>query len=185
MTDRLPAGVVLTKLDTHADDRGALTEVFRSSWDTRIEPVQWNVTLSEPGVLRGVHVHLEHTDYLAVIDGRADVGLYDARPGSETHGQATVVAMRADEMAGMTIPPGVFHGLCFHERSIFLYGLSHGWVPGDDLACRWDDPDMGIPWNIDSPSLSDRDAAAPSLSRLLEQIGPALPGRPADGAGGS
>jgi dTDP-4-dehydrorhamnose 3,5-epimerase len=176
MSDRLPAGVLVTKLDTYADERGTLTEVFRSAWDTGIEPVQWNVTLSAAGVLRGVHVHLEHADYLAVVDGRADIGLYDARPASETHEMAVVMPMRADEMTALTIPPGVFHGLYFHERSIFLYGLSHGWEPDDDLACRWDDPDMAIPWELSSPSMSDRDEAAPSLRFLLAETGP--PGGP-------
>lgn len=182
MSERLPRGVEVTEFQTHADDRGALTEVFRSTWDTGIEPVQWNVTLSAPGVLRGVHVHIEHTDYVAVIDGWADVGLYDARPGSTTEGLAALIALRADEMAALTIPPGVFHGLYFHERSTFLYGLSHGWEPADDLACRWDDPAMGIPWRVDSPTVSERDSEAPSLRTLLAEIAPRLAapaGRPA------
>jgi dTDP-4-dehydrorhamnose 3,5-epimerase len=62
MTDRLPVVIRLTKLETHEDDLGALTEVFRESWDTGVAPSQWNVTVSQPGALRGVHVHLEHTD---------------------------------------------------------------------------------------------------------------------------
>jgi dTDP-4-dehydrorhamnose 3,5-epimerase len=181
MSERLPNGVRLTKLETHADDRGALTEVFRSSWDTGIAPSQWNVTVSAPGVLRGVHVHLAHTDYVTVVEGWADVGLYDVRPTSPSHGLATVVALRGDPMDGLTIPPGVFHGLYFHERSVVLYGLSHGWDPSDDLACRWDDPDMRIPWPVRSPALSDRDAAAPTLRELLAEIGPALGGGPGSG----
>ncbi|MGH2674225.1 MAG: dTDP-4-dehydrorhamnose 3,5-epimerase family protein [Actinomycetota bacterium] len=185
MNDRMPHGVRLTKLETHDDDRGFLTEVFRSAWDTGIEPVQWNVTVSDHGVLRGVHVHLEHTDYIAVVDGWADVGLCDARPGSPTEALAVVVPLRSEEMAGLTIPPGVFHGLYLHERSIFLYGLSHGWEPADDLGCRWDDPEMGIPWPVDSPTLSDRDRTAPPFSRLLAEIGPALPAGPDGGSPGS
>jgi dTDP-4-dehydrorhamnose 3,5-epimerase len=185
MRDRLPLGVRLTKLETHHDDRGALTEVFRESWDTGVAPSQWNVTVSEPGVLRGVHVHLEHTDYIAVIEGRADVGLHDARPGSPTEGAAALVELRGEETAGLTIPPGVFHGLYFHERSIFLYGLSHEWTPEDDLACRWDDPRLAIPWKARTPIVSNRDVAAPGLTQLLAEIGDALPTVPGPGAPGS
>lgn len=185
MTDeRLPDGVRVTTLETYADDRGSLTELFRSSWDTGIEPAQWNVTVSAPGVLRGVHVHIEHTDYVAVVEGRADVGLYDVRPRSASHGLATVVTLRGDPMAGLTIPPGIFHGLYFHERSVVMYGLSHGWDPSDDLACRWDDPDMAIPWPVRSPSLSDRDAGAPPLRKLAAEIGSALGDGPGSGAAG-
>lgn len=160
--------------------------MFRGSWDSGIRPTQWNVTVSEPGVLRGVHVHLEHTDYLAVIEGRADVGLYDARPGSPTRGLASLVGLHAEAMAGLTIPPGVFHGLHFHERSVFLYGLSHEWTPEDDLACRWDDPAMGIPWRgPGNPRVSSRDLAAPGLTELLAEIGSSLPVVPGPGARGS
>lgn len=60
---KLPSQCVLRNLTTHSDHRGALTEIFRKEWQTGIEPVQWNFVHSQPNVLRGVHVHVLHTDY--------------------------------------------------------------------------------------------------------------------------
>jgi dTDP-4-dehydrorhamnose 3,5-epimerase len=176
VTQRLPAGVSLTKLETHHDHRGSLTEIFRVGWiDPDASPAQWNFTVSEAGVLRGVHLHLSHTDYLVVAEGRADIGLRDVRRGSPTDGLATIVAMNAEEPSALTIPPGVIHGLHFRERSIVLYGLSEEWDLADDLACRWDDPDVGIPCGVTSPTISERDAGAPSLRDLLAAVEHAQP----------
>ena len=47
-------------------------------------PCQWAATLSQANVLRGVHVHHRHHDYLVLLRGDS-VGLYDARPKSPTH----------------------------------------------------------------------------------------------------
>src|SRR3972149_1059 len=51
-TISLPAGVRLLPLQMNRDDRGVFTEVFRRSWDTGIEPVQWNFVRSQAGGLR-------------------------------------------------------------------------------------------------------------------------------------
>ncbi|MCH8346086.1 MAG: dTDP-4-dehydrorhamnose 3,5-epimerase family protein, partial [Chloroflexi bacterium] len=71
----LPAGVHLRPLQANEDDRGVFTEVFRKVWDTGVDPVQWNFVTSRAGVLRGVHVHVRHDDYLILVKGRASVGL--------------------------------------------------------------------------------------------------------------
>ena len=67
----LPDGVSLLALAPHKDERGAFTELFRAPWDLAIAPVQWNAVRSEAGVLRGVHAHHRHADYLTVVVGRS------------------------------------------------------------------------------------------------------------------
>jgi dTDP-4-dehydrorhamnose 3,5-epimerase len=34
-------------------------------------------------------------------------------------------------------------------------------VPEDELAVAWNDPEIGIAWPIEHPTLSPKDAAAP------------------------
>ena len=154
----------------HHDPRGAVTEVFRESWETGIAPVQWNVVRSEAGVLRGVHVHVRHDDYLILLDGRALVGLRDLRPHSPTSGRTCLFEMRGDELAALTIPPGVAHGFYFPEAAVHLYAVSEYWDPADELGCHWADPALEIPWPAEPAILSTRDAAAPPLSVLLRQL---------------
>ena len=76
----LPDGVALRPLTMSRDSRGSFTELFRDEWETGLSPVQWNAVSSEPGTLRGVHLHTRHDDYLTTLKGRASVGLRDLRP---------------------------------------------------------------------------------------------------------
>jgi dTDP-4-dehydrorhamnose 3,5-epimerase len=169
-TAALPAGVKLRQLTPHEDERGCFMEVFRDEWNTDVAPVQWNAVRSEPGVLRCVHVHAVHDDYLLLYAGRAAIGLCDLRLGSPTEHMAALVEMSGDQPAALTIPHGVAHGFYFHEPSVHIYAVSHFWDTTDELGCRWDDPDLGIPWPLESARLSDRDAALGPLSALLANL---------------
>jgi dTDP-4-dehydrorhamnose 3,5-epimerase len=175
VASELPQGVRLSALETHTDHRGQLTEIFRADWDTGIAPVQWNVTTSNPDTLRGVHVHVRHVDYLVLLSGRATFGLRDLRTGSPTAGLVSLVDVTGSELRTLTIPPGVAHGFYFHEHSLLVYSVSHYWDVDDEFACRWDDPELGIPWPTTSPLLSERDASSPPLSTMLRDIEPWQP----------
>ncbi len=168
----LPAGVAVHPLTSHADERGAFTEVFREEWGLGVEPVQWNAVRTEPGVLRGVHVHVRHADLLTVADGWATIGLCDLRTGSPTHGLATTVDLRGDAMDVIVIPPGVAHGFLFHERSLHVYAVTHYWATDDELGCHWADPALGIRWPAEPRRISDRDARLPRLVDLRAQLAP-------------
>lgn len=164
----LPAGVELHRLTPHADARGVFTELFRESWGLPVAPAQWNVVRSERNVLRGVHAHWRHADYLTVVAGRATIGLHDLREGSPTGGMGTAVELSADEPAALSIPTGVAHGFYFDEPSIHVYAVSHEWDPADELGCRWDDPDLDIAWPCTDPFISERDGALGPLAALRE-----------------
>ena len=175
---KLPHGVAHRLLTMHHDERGALTELFRQSWDADVAPVQWNLVTSAAGVLRGVHVHPRHLDYVVVAQGRASMGLCDLRSGSPTEGRTALVEMRGDPLSALTIPPGVAHGFLFHEPSVLLYGVSEYWDPADELGCHWADPALGIPWPVTEAAVSARDAAAPPLAEILPRIPPFGHARP-------
>ena len=67
----LPHDVEVIPLATHRDERGWLTEIYRQKWPVGVQPCQWNATFSDANVLRGVHVHYKHTDYLVLLRGRS------------------------------------------------------------------------------------------------------------------
>ncbi len=158
-----------------SDRRGVFTEVFRESWDTGIRPVQWNLVRSEPKVLRGVHVHVRHSDYFVLVNGRVLIGLCDLRQGSPTERAAALIELDGEKLQALTIPPGVAHGFYFIARSQHLYSVSRYWDTADELACQWADPGLGIPWPFDDAVVSERDAGARSLAELLDEIAPYQP----------
>jgi dTDP-4-dehydrorhamnose 3,5-epimerase len=166
----LPHGVELRELTPHADDRGVFTELFRAEWGVGDELPQWNAVHSKAGVLRGVHVHRVHDDYLTVVSGRVVFGLCDLRPGSPTYREATTVEIAAGAPKALMIPHGVAHGFWFAEDSVHVYAVSHYWDPDDELGCRWDDPALGIPWPQKTAHISRRDADLQSLSELIEEL---------------
>lgn len=169
--DRMrPDGVRLRPLEPHADARGVFTELHRVEWDTGVAPVQWNAVRSAAGVLRGVHVHPRHDDYLVVFAGRATVGLCDLRDRSPAGGRACCIELAGDSPTAITIPHGVAHGFFFHEPSIHVYAVSHYWDDSDELGCHWADPELGIPWPMRSAHASPRDEALPSLAALRAHL---------------
>ena len=166
----LPEGVSVRSLQIHHDERGSLTEFFRASWDTGIDVVQWNYSESEARVLRGVHVHVKHADYLIVLRGRASIGLRDLRMGSPSEGMTALVEMQGTKPHALIIPPGVAHGFYFQTPSAHLYAVSEYWDQLDELGCHWADPALEINWPEIEPLISARDAALPSLRELVESL---------------
>ncbi len=175
-SDGMIDGVRLIELEPHHDERGTFLELHRLEWETGVAPVQWNAVRSEPGVLRGVHVHPRHDDYLLIHSGSATVGLADLRPGSETEGMRLCVTLDGDEPRAIVIPHGVAHGFMFREPSLHIYAVSHYWDTADELGVRWDDPDLAIPWPQADPLLSERDRTLPRLNVLREQLDSAWAG---------
>jgi dTDP-4-dehydrorhamnose 3,5-epimerase len=166
MDPRLPHGVIIRDLKPITDARGTLIELFRSDWDIAKPFAQWNMVVTEPNSLRGVHVHGDHDDYLIVISGVMHLGLYDLRTKSPTSGKSAIVELYGERQQAAFVPRGVMHGFYFPISSRYVYGLSACWSPADDTGCRWDDPELGIRWPASNPLLSPRDANAPSLADM-------------------
>lgn len=166
----LPDGVVVYELEGNADDRGVFTELFREEWTESVRPIQWNAVRSNPGVLRGVHVHPRHSDYLTLASGRMTLGLCDLRPESSTYKSALTLEVDAADPKAVEIPPGVAHGFYFPQESIHVYAVSHYWDMADELGCRWDDPALGIPWAHSEAQISVRDQQLQSLSELEVEL---------------
>jgi dTDP-4-dehydrorhamnose 3,5-epimerase len=165
----LPHDLWLAQLEPHHDERGTFLELFRREWLTA-DPIQWNAVHTNAGVLRGVHVHPRHDDYLVVIRGSATVGVRDLRRGSPTEGAAACIELSAERPSAIAIPHGVAHGFYFSEPATHIYSVSHYWDPADELGCHWDDPALEIPWPQQDAQISQRDAALPPLHTLLGEL---------------
>lgn len=162
----LPDGVALQPLEMHRDDRGWVSEMFRRDRVPGQDPCQWNATVSKPNVLRGMHVHARHRDYLVVLQGRMSVGLFDIRRASPSYHSGTIVTLTGDNLAALRIPTGVMHGFYSHDATVYAYGLDGYFDPRDEMGCHWTDPAFGLEWPCVDPVLSERDRRAGSLADL-------------------
>jgi dTDP-4-dehydrorhamnose 3,5-epimerase len=167
-------GVRLVRLVAHADERGSLTETYRREWLPRgREVVQANLSVSRPGVLRGLHWHRRQADYWCVLSGTAYVALVDLREGSPTRLARFERRVDAErERFGLAIPPGVAHGFHAETEVLLLYLVDSYYSGQDEHGLAWDDPELDIAWPSRSPILSERDRSNPSLTQVLRDPPP-------------
>ncbi len=172
MQTNLPNLTQNLRLKMHPDARGTFTELYRQEWDTSIIPIQWNLVQSNANVLRGVHVHIKHWDYLIISSGSAIVGLRDLRQHSPTFEQTVMIKQSSEQLCALIIPPGVAHGFYFLEPSTHIYAVSDYWNTQDELGCHWADPDLEMNFTKQQPMLSARDSSAEPLTVLMNQLEP-------------
>lgn len=163
--DFLPAGIHIQPLQAHRDERGAFTEIFREEWKVGCRAVQWNAVHSQAGVLRGVHVYITHGEYLVVLSGIMVPGLHDMRRHSRSVGWSRIITIDAAAPRAITTPAGVCHGFYFPVPSTHVYAVSAYWDPLDELGCRFDSAELGLPWPNSDPLLSERDRRAGTYQR--------------------
>lgn len=100
-------------------------------------------------------------------EGSMLIGLADLRRESATADLRTMLTL--SPMQSLSIPPGVLHGFFHPVPSLTVNATSHEYDPDDDLAVRFDDPDVGLDWPTPDPVQSDRDRHAPAYAVFLEQ----------------
>jgi dTDP-4-dehydrorhamnose 3,5-epimerase len=168
------------------DDRGYFAETWSQARyrDAGFPEtfVQDNVSRSSKGVLRGLHFQNPKSQgkLVTVLEGEVYDVAVDVRVGSPSFGRAVGVMLSGDSKRQVYIPPGFAHGFCVtSESAIFMYKCTELYAPEAEKGIVWDDPDLGIRWPIERPTLSSKDASYPRLRDIdrsmlptYEQTGP-------------
>ena len=95
--------IIPTKVNT--DQRGWLSELFRSDDPTPIHPAMAYLSCTKPGVSRGPHEHVSQTDHFFFISGVWIVKLWDTRPSFPPHLHQFIIKIPTL----VTVPPRVIH----------------------------------------------------------------------------
>lgn len=131
--------------------------------------IQDNHSLSERHVLRGLHYQIQHPQgkLLRVIKGTVlDVSV-DLRRSSTTFGQWVGCELSDKNHRQLWVPPGFAHGfVVLSERAEFLYKTTDYWYPEHERCLLWNDPAIGIDWQLKSaiPKLAPKDAVGMPFS---------------------
>ena len=160
-----------------ADDRGVFAAPFQEA--AFVEAVghplrlaQTNHSTSRRGTIRGVHfadVPPGQAKYVYCPRGSLLDVIVDLRVGSPTFGQHDVVRLDSTTLNAVYLSEGLGHAIiALEDDTTMAYLCSEGYNPtgerGLDPLC----PELAIPWPADlTPILSEKDAAAPSLSQAL------------------
>lgn len=179
ITETHLSGVVLIEPDVYADARGFFMETWHQKryFEAGIKAnfVQDNLSLSRRGILRGLHYQwpkpqgkLIQVLYGAVFDVAVDI-----RFGSPTFGQWVGYELSAANHRQLYIPEGFAHGFCvLSDEALFAYKCTDFYHPETEYSLRWDDPDLGIPWPVTEPLLSDKDRNGYFLKDLPKEALP-------------
>ncbi|MDR7417225.1 MAG: dTDP-4-dehydrorhamnose 3,5-epimerase [Armatimonadota bacterium] len=164
--------VVLIRARAFPDARGFFLETYRRSEFERhgipVTFVQDNFSRSvRRGILRGLHYQKApraQGKLVMVLRGAIYDVAVDIRRGSPTYGRWVAVTLSEQEHTMLYVPPGFAHGFCvLSEGADVLYKCTEEYDPALDRGIRWDDPDLGIPWPVKDPLLSEKDRAWPPL----------------------
>jgi dTDP-4-dehydrorhamnose 3,5-epimerase len=180
VAERLPTkldGVVLIEPIVHADERGFMLESFsRDEWrrlGVEVEFVQHNHSRSRRGTLRGIHFQTEPGQAKLVRCARGEIldVAVDLRRGSPTYGQWE--AHRLDDVRHrqLFVPAGFGHGFAvLSEEADVAYQVSSLYDPDTEAGIAWNDPDVGVDWEVENPLLSERDKKALTLAEVADKL---------------
>jgi dTDP-4-dehydrorhamnose 3,5-epimerase len=167
-------GACLIEPTIFSDDRGFFFESYHEAKyaDLGISDhfVQDNHARSARGTLRGLHYQLRRpqSKLCRVIQGEVLDVVVDIRRGSPQFGRYESTILSAENKRQLFVPAGFAHGyLVLSDTAEFLYKCGDFYFPEWDRGIAWNDPEVGIRWDISNPTLSAKDRAHPKLSEVL------------------
>ncbi|MBR7833961.1 dTDP-4-dehydrorhamnose 3,5-epimerase family protein [Actinospica durhamensis] len=161
----------------HGDPRGLFMEWYRH--DVLAEAVghplhlaQGNLSVSAKDVVRGIHfadVPPSQAKYVSCVRGAVLDVIVDLRVGSDSFGSWEFVRLDDEERHSVYLSEGLGHGfVALTDDATLHYCVSATYNPTAEHSVHPLDPDLGIEWPTDTPLLSARDDAAPSLAEAVK-----------------
>ncbi len=169
-------GLVVIEPRVFGDSRGYFFESFsQREFEKEVGQVRFvqdNESKSSYGVVRGLHFQKPpHTQskLVRVVKGRVLDVAVDLRRDSKTYGKYFSVELTEDNHLQLFIPKGFAHGFAvLSDEAVFQYKCDEFYAPESEGAIAWDDPDIGVDWQIpeDKVILSEKDKKHPAFKDL-------------------
>lgn len=165
---------IVIEVEKHVDERGMFFESYKKSdfmaAGINYDFVQDNCSISGKNVLRGLHFqaypHIQGKLVRVARGSIMDV-IVDIRPASGTFLQWESIKLNDQEGSMLWVPPGFAHGfLALEDNTQVIYKTTAEYDPSLDSGIRWNDPDIGIEWPVDSPMLSAKDRSLKLVSEI-------------------
>ncbi len=127
------------------------------------EFVQDNQSLSQRGILRGLHAQTNpfaQGKLVRVIKGKVLDVVVDIRKGSDTYGQHYSIELSEENKLMFWVPPGFLHGFAtLVDDTIFTYKVSNFYNRESEIGVMWNDAELNIDWQINESEvlLSEKD----------------------------
>jgi dTDP-4-dehydrorhamnose 3,5-epimerase len=171
-------GLFVLKPKVFEDERGYFYESYNQNLFKKaginFDFVQDNQSLSQKGVLRGLHFqnppHAQGKLVRVITGGVYDVAV-DIRKDSKTYGKWFGLELTEKNKWMMFVPPGFAHGfLTLENNTIFSYKCTNFYNKASEDCLLWNDNDLNIDWNFDKPLLSAKDLEGKPFKGFLSQF---------------
>lgn len=133
--------------------------------------VQENEVFSKKGVLRGMHVNINHPQgkLIRVIKGRIYDVIIDLRKESKTHKKWFGIELSDKNRKQLYIPEGMGHGYLAIEDSTILFKVTTHYIPNDEIGFAWNSSELNIFWPIGEGCiiLNEKDRQNRDLSEMI------------------
>lgn len=168
-------GLLIIEPKVFADSRGYFFESYNETIFRKkgidVSFLQDNQSLSNSGVLRGLHFQAPPFDQgklVRVITGAVLDIAVDIRKHSPTYGKYVAIELTEENKTMFYIPSGFAHGfLTLRDNTIFSYKCTNVYDKASEGTILWNDTDLNINWNIESPILSEKDQLGTPFSNFI------------------
>ena len=158
-------GLKLIQPNVFEDERGYFYESFNEKQLHEIgineRFVQDNQSLSNKGVLRGLHFQnppMAQGKLVRVVKGAVYDVAVDLRKESPTYGEHFGIELNEENKLMFWVPAGFAHGFAtLRNQTVFSYKCSEYYNPKVESGIQWDDSTLNIDWKIENPILSEKD----------------------------
>ena len=167
------AGLFIIDPVVYEDQRGYFYESYNhrrfNELGIGMEGVQDNQSLSQYGVIRGLHYQLApyaQSKLVRVLEGAVWDVAVDIRKGSPTYGQWYGIELSAENKRQLYIPKGFAHGFAVTtEKAVFYYKCDQYYHPASERGIHYLDSALAIDWPIppERSVISAKDQVLPSL----------------------
>lgn len=171
-------GLWIGRSPIHSDKRGFFCEGFRSgdiesTIGRKFEVSQSNISMSNRGVLRGIHYSLApsgQAKWIICISGSIWDVAVDLRPTSPTFRKWIGVTLTAGSGEALFLSEGLGHGfISLEDNSVVSYMLTSPYSPTEEFEINPFDPELGINWPGVGHLMSPKDEHAPTLATRLAE----------------
>ena len=163
--------VLLISPIVHSDSRGHFLETY-SEFKMRKLGINSNFVqdnqsyTKQKGTIRGIHFQnapMAQAKLVRVISGAILDVVVDLRKGSPTYLQWITIELNSLNKHMLFVPRGYGHGFLTLTNDVELcYKVDNPYSKEHDRSIRFDDPTIGVVWNITDPILSEKDRTAPT-----------------------
>lgn len=158
-------GLSIIQPKVFEDERGYFFESYTTKGfeqlGLHLNFVQDNQSLSQKGVLRGLH--FQNPPYaqgklVRVIKGAVQDVVVDIRKESPTYGKHFSIELNERNKTMLWIPEGFAHGFAtLEDNTVFFYKCTNYYNKASEGCILWNDARLGIEWMLTDPVLSAKD----------------------------